>query len=71
MGVTSYALVPHFLGSGLPVVIIACNVTLSSSSTISSPIPPTSRPMLLASLYSPRTIGPRDSLRGLEFTTSG
>ena len=38
---------------------------------IRSPIPPTSRPMLLASLYTTGTIVPRDSLRGIEFTTSG
>ena len=56
---------------GSPVVIIAGNSLISNSYTISSSIPPTFRPMLLALLYSSGTIDPRDSLRGIEVARSG
>ena len=69
--VTSFTLVRPLLGSRMPVVIFAGYFARSSFCRISSPIPPTSRSMLLASLCTTGTIVPRDSLLGVEFTTSG
>src|SRR5215469_4636911 len=69
--VTSFALFDHLLGFRLPVVIIACDFAISSSCMLSSPIHPTSRPMLVALLCTTGTIVARDSPRGIEFTTSG
>ena len=69
--VTSYASFDHLLDLRLPVVIVAGNFAMSSSCLISSPIFPTSRPMLLASFYTTGTIVPRDLSRGIEFPRSG